>query len=47
MRVERRDIFKAAVLVLSKCDTIREGNEDTVMEIIEKTSPEIQDFPYE
>ena len=40
----RVDIFDTAVLVLSKCDTVKHG--DKIMRIIEKTSTKMADFPY-
>ncbi len=40
----REDVFDTAVLVLSKCDTVRHG--DKIMKIIEKTSAKMANFPY-
>lgn len=45
----RKDIFDHAVLVLSKCDRVREGFERRIMNMIDLTSAEIgpgAEFPY-
>ncbi|KAJ1401115.1 hypothetical protein B484DRAFT_239312, partial [Ochromonadaceae sp. CCMP2298] len=46
-RTSRPDIFKNAVLVLSKCDTVRAGLEGKLMRLIELSSPQLVAFPYE
>lgn len=42
----RHSIFQNAVLVLSKCDKIKHGNEHLIMDIIELISPQLREFPY-
>jgi hypothetical protein len=43
----RANIFQNAVLVLSKCDKTRQGNEARIMKLIERTSSNFIKFPYE
>lgn len=43
---DRPDIFENSVLVLSKCDKIRDSLEYEVMEKIDLTSAQFKEFPY-
>jgi hypothetical protein len=42
----RADVFSNAVLVLSKCDAIRQGHEGKLMSLINGTSDQLQMFPF-
>jgi len=43
---DRPHIFNNAVLVLSKCDKIRQGLEGRIMAMMDLTSPTIADYPF-
>lgn len=43
---DRPHIFNNAVLVLSKCDKIRQGMEGRIMSLMDLTSPSIADYPF-
>ena len=43
---DRPHIFSNAVLVLSKCDKIREGLERRIVNMINLTSANLKEFPY-
>ncbi len=42
----REDIFENSVLVLSKCDKVRDGLEGDIMEKIDLSSAQLKQFPY-
>jgi dihydroxyacid dehydratase/phosphogluconate dehydratase len=44
---DRPHVFRNAVLVLSKCDKIRPGLEGRIMSLIDLSSPNITDYPFE
>ncbi len=43
---DRPHIFNNSVLVLSKCDKIRQGMEGRIMSLMDLTSPSIADYPF-
>ena len=43
---DRPHIFNNAVLVLSKCDKIRQGLEGRIVAMMDLSSPTIADYPF-